>query len=66
MNELLEMQAKFFPWGGGGLRERDHSEDPDVDGRIILTWIFRNWDGEAWTGWIWLRVGTCGGLLYIR
>jgi len=23
------------------LRERDHLRDPDVDGRIILRWIFR-------------------------
>ena len=30
-----------FWWGH--LRERDHSEDSDVDGRI-LTWIFRKWD----------------------
>jgi len=28
-----------FWWGG--LRERDHLGDPDVDGRIILRWIFR-------------------------
>ena len=27
---------------GGNLRERDHLEDPDVDGRIILRWIFMN------------------------
>jgi hypothetical protein len=26
------------------LRERAHWEDPDVDGRIILRWIFRKWD----------------------
>jgi len=25
----------------GNLRERDHFEDPGVDGRIILRWIFR-------------------------
>jgi hypothetical protein len=28
------------------LRERDHLEDPDVDGRIILRWIFRKRDGR--------------------
>jgi hypothetical protein len=27
----------------GNLRERVHLEDPGVDGRIILRWIFRNW-----------------------
>jgi len=24
--------------------ERDHLEDTDVDGMIILKWIFRKWD----------------------
>ena len=28
----------------GNLRERDHMEDPGVNGRIILRWIFRKWD----------------------
>jgi hypothetical protein len=34
--------------------------DPDVDGRIILRWIFRKWDVRIWTGLSWLRVGTGG------
>jgi len=25
----------------GNLRERDRLEDPSIDGRIILKWIFR-------------------------
>jgi hypothetical protein len=25
-------------------------KDPKVDGRIILIWIFRKWDGGIWTG----------------
>jgi len=31
------------------MRERDHLEDPGVDGRIILRRIFRKWDAEVWT-----------------
>jgi hypothetical protein len=31
-----------FWWGN--LTERDHLEDPRVDARIILRWIFRKWD----------------------
>jgi len=50
-----------FLWGN--LRERDHLEDPGVDGRIILRWIFRKWDVGAWTGLSWLGIGTGGGHL---
>jgi len=38
-------------------------EHQGVDGRIILSWIFRKWDVGEWTGLIWLRIGTGGGLL---
>ena len=48
-----------FRWGH--LREKDHLGDQDVDGRIILRWIFRKWEGVVGTGWSWLRIGTGGG-----
>jgi len=37
-----------FWWGN--LKERGRLGDPDVDGRIILRWIFRKWDvgGMDW------------------
>ena len=52
-----------FLWGN--LRERNHLEDPDVDGRIILRWIFGKWEGVEF-GWSWLRIGADGGHLLIR
>ena len=42
-------------------RETDHLEDPEVDGRIILRWIFRKWDVGVWAGSCCLRIGTDGG-----
>jgi hypothetical protein len=47
-----------FWWGN--LRERAHLKDPSVDGRIILRLILMKWDVVAWTGSIWLRIGTGG------
>ena len=46
---------------GGSLWERDHWGDQDVDGGIILRWIFRKLEGVVETGWSWLRIGTGGG-----
>jgi len=48
----------LFWWGN--LREGDHMENPDVDGRIIIRWIFMKWDVGMWTGLIWLRLERGG------
>jgi hypothetical protein len=45
------------------LREEGRLKDPGVDGRIILKCIFDKLDGRAWTGSIWLRIGTADGML---
>jgi hypothetical protein len=58
--EKREVRTGFW-WGD--LREGDHLGDPGVDRRIILKWIFKEWNGWAWTGLSWLRIGTGGGLL---
>ena len=46
------------------LKYVDHWGDPDVDGRIILRWIFTEWEGVVGNGWSWLRIGRGGGQLY--
>jgi hypothetical protein len=45
------------------LRERVKSGDPDVDGRVILRWLFRKWDVGVLTALGWLRIETVGGHL---
>jgi hypothetical protein len=49
--------------GVGKLEGKRQWGDPDVDGRIILRWIFRKLKGVVETGWSWLRIGTVGGQL---
>ena len=39
-----------------------HLEALGMDGRITLRWIFSKWDRGAWTGLIWLRIGSGGSL----
>ena len=58
-----EVYIRFW-WGN--LKERDQWGDQDVDGRIILRWIFRKWEVVVGTGWSWLRIGTSGGRLCVR
>jgi len=58
--EIGEVHTEFW-WDN--LRERDHLEDLDLDGRVIFKWIFRKWDPGVWTGFLWIRIRTGGGRL---
>jgi hypothetical protein len=45
----------------GSQRGRGHWGDPDVDGSIILRWIFRKLQWVVGTGGSWLSIRTGGG-----
>jgi hypothetical protein len=53
----------YFPIFFLVMGKRGHWGDPDVDGRIILRWVFRKLKGVVGTGWSCLRIGTGGGHL---
>jgi hypothetical protein len=50
-----------FGGGGGNLKHSDHLQDQGVDGKYILGWIFKKWNGRFWTGFIGLQIGTSMG-----
>jgi len=38
-------------------------EDLRMDGRLILKFVVKGKNSREWTGFIWLKMGTSGGLL---
>jgi len=45
-------KEELYNWVLVGKPERDYLEDPCVDGRIVLRWIFRKRDVGTWDGLI--------------
>jgi hypothetical protein len=56
---------KFILSPGNLMRRHYILRDLGVDRRIIgvLEWIFEKRGVEAWSGFIWLNIGSSGGLL---
>jgi len=44
------------------LRKNDDFEDLGINGMIILKQLLKQQDRRAWTGFMFLRIGTSGGL----
>jgi hypothetical protein len=59
MGQLRNSYRNFL----GNLKGKDRLGVISVHGRIRLKWISKIQDIRMWTGFIWLRIGTSGGLL---
>jgi hypothetical protein len=51
-------KCRLFRWESP--KEKDHSEDRDVDGRMGSKWILGTLAGSVWSGFTWHRIGTGG------
>jgi hypothetical protein len=60
MQRVWRRREAYTGFWWGNMRDRGHLGDPDVDGKILLRWIFRIWDVGVWTGSSWLRIGVGG------
>jgi hypothetical protein len=49
MQHIRGREEAYTGFWWENLREREHFGDPGIDGRIILTWIFKKWDVRTWT-----------------
>jgi hypothetical protein len=57
---MYEGELRYIEGFGGEPQVKSHLEDPGVDGRIILRWIFSKWNVGVSTGSIWLRIARGG------
>jgi hypothetical protein len=45
----------------GNMKVESGLQDLSVDGRVILKWILKHWDGSEWIGFIWIIIAINGG-----
>jgi hypothetical protein len=53
----------WHTWGRKNCNWKILREDPDINGMIILKWISKKQCVRRWTGIIWLRIKSSGGML---
>jgi hypothetical protein len=46
----------------GKTEGKNHLEDLSIDGRVILRWFFKKWNGGH-MGFMWFRIGAGDGRL---
>jgi hypothetical protein len=54
---------KCTPFWWEGPKESDHLKDRGVDWRMGSKWILDRLAERVWSGFVWLRIWTCGELL---
>lgn len=59
-NGVNRIAYKFWVGQPG---ERGRLEGLGIEERIILKWMIKKQDGRAWTGLLWLSIGTSSRLL---
>jgi hypothetical protein len=57
----MKEECKRFCWESP--KEIDHSKEQGIDQKMESEWILGTLAGEVWSGFSWLRIGTCGRLL---
>jgi hypothetical protein len=58
----MGQDRKLYMVLGENPKQKDHSEDRGVDGRMGLEWILWRFSGGR-SGFSWLRIENVGGLL---
>ena len=56
-------QERCIEGFGGETLGEETTWTKGIDGRIIIKWISKKWDREAWAGLIWIRIGKVVGRL---
>jgi hypothetical protein len=60
--ERIGRRGMYIGYWRESQKKRDHWEEQDVGGWIMLGWILERQNGMTWIGLMWLKTGTKGGV----